>query len=155
MHISLVQHLFILSAQLVAFHSRANSQPWSLLCTGRQWGDMAKPQKQKLKKISHGCRQQKMSNTMKQPNSFYLQWLNILEFPRKLKFKRSFVLLLSCIQFCATPWSAACQVSLSFTISQSLLKFMSIESDTIQPFHPLSSPSPPAPNPSQHQGLFQ
>ena len=28
-------------------------------------------------------------------------------------------------------------------------------SDTIQPSHPLSSPSPPAPNPSQHQRLFQ
>ena len=28
-------------------------------------------------------------------------------------------------------------------------------SDAIQPSHPLLSPSPPAPNPSQHQGLFQ
>ena len=28
-------------------------------------------------------------------------------------------------------------------------------SDAIQPSHPLSSPSPPAPNPSQHQRLFQ
>ena len=27
--------------------------------------------------------------------------------------------------------------------------------DAIQPSHPLSSPSRPAPNPSQHQGLFQ
>ena len=27
--------------------------------------------------------------------------------------------------------------------------------DAIQPFHPLLSPSPPAHNPSQHQGLFQ
>ena len=27
--------------------------------------------------------------------------------------------------------------------------------DAIQPSHPLSSPSPPAPNPSKHQGLFQ
>ena len=27
--------------------------------------------------------------------------------------------------------------------------------DAIQPSHPLSSPSPPAPNPSRHQGLFQ
>ena len=27
--------------------------------------------------------------------------------------------------------------------------------EAIQPSHPLSSPSPPAPNPSQHQGLFQ
>ena len=28
-------------------------------------------------------------------------------------------------------------------------------SDAIQPSHPLSSTSPPAPNPSQHQSLFQ
>ena len=28
-------------------------------------------------------------------------------------------------------------------------------SDAIQPSHPLSSPSPPAPNSCQHQGLFQ
>ena len=28
-------------------------------------------------------------------------------------------------------------------------------SDAIQPSHPLSSPSPSAPNPSQHQSLFQ
>ena len=28
-------------------------------------------------------------------------------------------------------------------------------SDAIQPSHPLSSPSPPAPNPCQHQSLFQ
>ena len=27
--------------------------------------------------------------------------------------------------------------------------------DVIQPSHPLSSPSPPAPNSSQHQSLFQ
>ena len=27
--------------------------------------------------------------------------------------------------------------------------------DAIQPSHPLSSPSPPAPNPSQHQSIFQ
>ena len=27
--------------------------------------------------------------------------------------------------------------------------------DAIQPSHPLSSPSPPAPNPSQHQSLFK
>ena len=28
-------------------------------------------------------------------------------------------------------------------------------SDAIQPSHPLASPSPPAPNPPQHQSLFQ
>ena len=35
---------------------------------------------------------------------------------------------LSCVQFFATPWTTACQASLSITNSQSLLKLMSIES---------------------------
>ena len=35
---------------------------------------------------------------------------------------------LSCVQIFATPWTAARQVFLSFTISQSLLKLMSFES---------------------------
>ena len=35
---------------------------------------------------------------------------------------------LSHVRLFAIPWSAACQASLSFTISQSLLKLMSIES---------------------------
>ena len=35
---------------------------------------------------------------------------------------------LSCVQLCATPWTAACQASLSITNSQSLLKLSSIES---------------------------
>ena len=131
----------------------------------------------------------------------------------------------SCLLF-ATPWTAACQASLSITNSQSLLKLMSIElvmpsnhlilchpllllpsifpsirvfpmsqliqfssvaqscltlcdpmnrstpglpvhhqlpelvqthvqvvGDAIQPSYPLSSPSPTAPNPSQHQSF--
>ena len=35
---------------------------------------------------------------------------------------------LSCVQLFETPWTAACQASLSITNSQSLLKLMSIES---------------------------
>ena len=35
---------------------------------------------------------------------------------------------LSCVRLFATPWTAACQASLSFTISWSLHKLMSIES---------------------------
>ena len=35
---------------------------------------------------------------------------------------------LSCVQLFATPWAAACQASLPFTISWSLFKLMSIES---------------------------
>ena len=39
----------------------------------------------------------------------------------------SSVQLLSCVQLFATPWTAACQASLSITNSQSLLKLMSID----------------------------
>ena len=44
-------------------------------------------------------------------------------------------------------------------VHHQLLKFTQTHvhrvSDAIQPSHPLSSLSPPAPNPSQHQSLFQ
>ena len=48
-----------------------------------------------------------------------------------------FVQLPSCVQLFAIPWTVACQASLSFTISLSLLKLRSIEF-AIQPSHPLS-----------------
>ena len=75
---------------------------------------------------------------------------------------------LSRVRLFVTPWTVACQASLSITNSQSLLKLMSIESvmpsnhlilcrpllPAIQPSHPLLSPSP-AFKLSQYQGLFQ
>ena len=70
-------------------------------------------------------------------------------------FQLSSVQPLSRVQLLATPWTAAHQASLSITYSQSLLKLIHWVSDAIQPSHPLSSPSPPAFNLSQHQGLFQ
>ena len=42
-------------------------------------------------------------------------------------FQFSSVQLLSCVRFFATPWTAARQASLSITISQRLLKFMSVK----------------------------
>ena len=62
--------------------------------------------------------------------------------------------LLSQARLLATPWTAACQVSLSFTISPSLLKLMSIGL-MMSSNHHLSPTSHPALNLSQHQGLFQ
>ena len=66
------------------------------------------------------------------------------------------VQLLICVQLFATPWTAACQASLSIT------KFLELAqahvhpvSDAIQPSHPLLSLSPPAFNLCQHQGLFK
>ena len=55
------------------------------------------------------------------------------------------VQLLSCVELFATPGTVACQASLSFTISRSLPKPMSIElvmpSNHLILCHPLSSPS--------------
>ena len=61
---------------------------------------------------------------------------------------------LSHVWLFATPWIAARQASLSITNSWSSLTLnVHRVSDAIQPSHPLSSPSPLAPNPSQHQSF--
>ena len=55
---------------------------------------------------------------------------------------------LSRVRLLATPWTTARQASLSITNSWSSLTLTSIELVMdVQPSHPLSSPSPPAPNP--------
>ena len=62
---------------------------------------------------------------------------------------------LSWVRLFATPWTAVCQASLSITNS-SLLKLISIV--LVMPsshFILCHSPSPPAPNLSQHQSLFK
>ena len=56
----------------------------------------------------------------------------------------------------ATPWTAARQASLSITNPHELAQTYVLRvGDVIQPSNPLSSPSPPTFNLSQHQGLFQ
>ena len=67
----------------------------------------------------------------------------------------SSVQLLSRVQLFETPWIAARQASLSITNSQNSLKLTSIKSVMPSSPHPLSSTSPPAPTPFQHQSLFQ
>ena len=62
---------------------------------------------------------------------------------------------LSHVWLFATPRTTASQASLSITNSQSLPRLMSIELVMPSTHLILSSPSPPAFNLSQHQGLFQ
>ena len=71
----------------------------------------------------------------------------------------------TCIQFtsvtqsCPTLCDPMNRSTPGLPVHQQLLEFTQTHvhqvSDAIQPSHPLSSPSPPAPNPSQHQSLFQ
>ena len=74
---------------------------------------------------------------------------------RRILYQLSSVQLLSRLRLFATPWITACQASLSITSSEFTQTNVHRVGDAIQPSHPLSSPSPPAPNPSQHQSLFQ
>ena len=63
------------------------------------------------------------------------------------------------VQSCPTLWDPWIAAQPGLPVHHQLPEFtqthIHLVSDTIQPSHPLSSPSPPAPNPSQHHSLFQ
>ena len=65
----------------------------------------------------------------------------------------------SVAQSCATLCDPVNRSTPGLPVHHQLLEFTQTHvhrvSDAIQPSHPRSSPSPPAPNPSQHQSLFQ
>ena len=65
----------------------------------------------------------------------------------------------SVTQLCLTLWDPMNCSTSGLPVHHQLLEFTQIHvhwvGDAIQPSYPLSSPSPLAPNPSQHQGLFQ
>ena len=65
----------------------------------------------------------------------------------------------SVTQSCPTLWDPMNRSMPGLPVHHRLPEFTQTHiqqfSDAIQPSHPLSSPSPPAPNPSQHQNLFQ
>ena len=87
----------------------------------------------------------------------YIQGVPVV--PLKLTRRRKAIVVvqsLSHVQPFVALWTAAGRASQSFSISQSLLKFMSIESVMLSNHLILSlSSPPPALNLSQHQGLFQ
>ena len=76
-----------------------------------------------------------------------------------LEFKMLSVQFSSVAQLCLTLCDPKNHSTPGLPVHHQLPEFTQIHvhrvSDAIQPSHHLSSPSPPAPNPSQHQGLFQ
>ena len=81
---------------------------------------------------------------------------HFLMFPHPRPYTSSLVIQpLSRVQLFVTPWTAAYQASLSFTLSWSLFRLMSIESGKPSSHPPSLHLSPLAFNLSQHQGLFQ
>ena len=75
------------------------------------------------------------STTYLKDNLFH-HWLFLVPFPN-IHWPYLVVQSLSCVQLFVAHWTTAHQASLSFTISQSLLKPMCIVSDATQPSQPL------------------
>ena len=102
---------------------------------------------------------------------FRMDWLDLLAVQGTLKSllqhhsSKASILWFTCIQFgsvtqlCLTLCDPMNCSMPGLPVHHQLPEFTQTHvhrvSDAIQPSHPLSSPSPPVPNPSQHQSLFQ
>ena len=86
-------------------------------------------------------------------------WKTVQRSLKWLKEKLPSVQFNSVTQSCLTLWNPMNHSTPGLPVHHQLPEFIPTHvhqvSDAIQPSHPLSSPSPPAPNPSQHQSLFQ
>ena len=88
---------------------------------------------------------------------------NVIQHINKLKDKNHIIITISSVQFSRSGMSDSLRPhELQHTrplCHHQLPEFTQTHvhrvSDATQPSHPLSSPSPPAPNPPQHQSLFQ
>ena len=113
-------------------------RPWSTT-SSKQWGQMDLAEWEDLKL---GAPELVDELAVRDNGSIVAEWGPL----------KSFIVVQLLSRLFATPWTAAHQSSLSFTIFQSLLKLTSIES-MIPPNHLIQSPSSPALN--RHQSLFQ
>ena len=95
--------------------------------------------------------------TWKQPRCLSAdEWIRKLWYIYTMGYSGQFS---SVTQSCPTLCNSMNRSTPGLPVHHQLPEFTQIHvhrvSDAIQPSHPLSSPSPPAPNPSQHQNLFQ
>ena len=85
-----------------------------------------------------------ISNTCFLPSRY--SWHGIVQFSSVAQ---------SCLTICDPMNSSTPGLPVHHQLPEFIQTHINWVGDAIQPSNPLSSPSPPAPNPSQHQGLFQ
>ena len=117
----------------------------------RSWGCLGLPSTIKETKIT----KQSNSSRLLLKRLANKQWLKQDKCCNTVFLLISSVQSLSSVWLFVTPWTAARQASLSITNPEFTQTHVHQVGDAIQPFHPLSSPSPPALNLSHHQGLFK
>ena len=89
------------------------------------------------------------------------RWIQIMEIIHISSKKKNFAVLQfssaahSCPTLCDPMNCSTPGLPVHHQLPESTQTYAHWVGDAIQPSHPLSSPSPPAPNPSQHQSLFQ
>ena len=86
-------------------------------------------------------------------------WRTVWRFLKKLEIELPSVQFSSVAQSCPTLCDPMNHSTPGLPVHHQLPEFTQTHvhqiGDTIQPSHPLSSPSPPAPSPTQNQSLFQ
>ena len=86
-------------------------------------------------------------------------WRTVWRFLKKLEIELPSVQFSSVAQSCPTLCDPMNHSTPGLPVHHQFPEFTQTHvprvSDAIQPSHPLSSPSPPAPSPSQHQSFFQ
>ena len=102
-------------------------------------------------------KQLKCSSTSERKNKLW--FIYILEYYSAIKRNRVLIQFSSVTQLCLTLWDSMDCSMPGFPVYHQLLEltqtYVHWVGDAIQLSHPLLSPSPPAFNLSQHQGLFQ
>ena len=83
--------------------------------------------------------------------SFRMDWLDLLAVQGTL----SSSVAQSCLTLCNPMNRSTPGLPVHHQLPEFIQTHVHRVRDAIQPSHPLSSPSPPAPKPSQHQSLFQ
>ena len=117
-------------------------------------------QKTKIMAFSPIASQQIDGETMETVKGFILGALKSLQMvTAAMKLKDTSVQFSSVTQLCPTLRDPKNRSTPVLPVHHQLPEFTQTHihrvSDAIQTSHPLSSPFPPAPNPSQHQSLFQ
>ena len=101
---------------------------------------------------------QKVKQTLEERRHF-CETLGFCATSRSWRFLIKSVQFSSVAQSCLTLWDPMACSTPGFPVHHQLPELTQTHihqvGDAIQPSHPLSSPSPPAYNPSQHQGLFK
>ena len=128
-------------------NSCPSSQWWILQVRIQEWVNIP------FSKASFQCRNQ--TQVSRTAGGFFTSWATREAWLQASQgYQFSSVQSLSRVWLFATPWITAHQASLS-QLPEFTQTHVHRVSDAIWPSHPLSSPSPPVLNPSQHQSLFQ